>query len=90
MYPGCDHGTCVAIELPRPTECATDADCTLSCLEPQSCCAGCACETPWNKADLARADQWRAEQCGGVDCPQAKCIAPTKVAKCSGGWCVAD
>ena len=89
FYPGCVRGECVAIELPRRTECATDDDCVLSCFAPKDCCASCECDTAWTKADLARAEHWRTEQCSTVDCPMAKCAATEKVAHCDNGWCVA-
>jgi hypothetical protein len=89
FVPGCDHGKCVAIELPRRTECDKDADCVLSCEQAGDCCASCDCATPWHRDDLARADQWRTEQCAAADCPMKKCAAPAETAHCDKGWCVA-
>lgn len=89
LYPGCDHGTCVAIELPRRTPCTADEQCVLSCYEPASCCGSCDCGTPWHRDDLARAETWRSEQCASAECPMKKCAAPTAVARCEKGWCVA-
>jgi hypothetical protein len=89
VYPGCRDGKCIAVELPRPTECKVDADCELSCYEPGECCSSCDCETPWHKDDLARAGAWRSENCARADCPDKKCVAPKKVAHCENRRCVA-
>lgn len=89
LVPGCDHGSCVAVELPRRSTCASDADCVLSCYEPGSCCASCNCGAAWHRDDLANADGWRTAQCGGLECPMKKCAAPTTTARCEQGRCVA-
>lgn len=88
-YPGCNEATCVAIELPRRTECTSDADCELSCLQPKSCCGSCPCDRAWHRADLANAERWRADQCAAAKCPDNKCAAPTNGARCDNGWCLA-
>jgi hypothetical protein len=88
-YPGCVDATCVHVELPRPSACERDADCTLSCFRPGACCATCACDAAWHVDDLARADRWRGEHCAAARCPDKKCAMPATTARCDRGRCVA-
>jgi hypothetical protein len=90
VYPGCREGKCIAVELPRRTDCKVDGDCELSCYVPEECCSSCECANPWHKDDLARASSWRSEHCARADCPEKKCAMPTARARCERGRCVVE
>jgi hypothetical protein len=92
LVPACDDGACVAVELPRATACTRDDECTLACDAPGQCCGDpcSACEHAWHVDDHARADQWRAAECGA--CAEQVCTVAEKttaVARCVDNRCTA-
>lgn len=91
MVPTCTNGTCEARStepVPEGGECASDADCVVSCATDQGCCESSPCETVISKGRLA---ELRSHQPAG--CKAVKCRAPERSAavtpRCKVGKCYA-
>ncbi len=79
---------------PAEGACASDDDCVVSCAVEGQCCEQlCApCDQAYTHAALAALETWKAQSCGGENCPVAKCMAPDHeaVPRCRDGACVAE
>jgi len=75
--------------------CRSDADCVVSCEQPNSCCGQlCQCSNVYHKQQLAKIKAANKVSCSRrtVNCPEADCAKPVTVprAMCAaGGKCIA-
>ncbi len=78
--PACLEAQCVVAKVPLEAACEADEQCVVTCQRRGHCCpTGCApCTHAMHKDNLAQHQQWKAEHCANVVCPQAKCPAPTR------------
>jgi len=91
VAPVCNHGTCDTKSTePVPTggECASDADCVISCASTEKCCETGPCEDVVSKTRLAEILAAQPTGCKAVRCRapnRPKYITPRcKVGKCFG------
>lgn len=83
--------------VPEKLACASDQDCTVSCVdELGGCCPPCRCDTvanrKWAEAETEKLKRLKEDRCKAVGYCVPRCPEPTHrtIARCAAGRCVGE